>query len=556
MGTYCSKLSVLYYPSLAIDIIVSSWKNFMENRHILSRKYYMYTLLLTVVSFFTKKYDIFRAIKSKSIKNIAEAAVYIIIFQYAIHLNSKELKSDLLRVESYSNKYMMKMILNMPGIYRKKYINDTRSDMEMITINNKEYSPLQVGINKTKLMVSIYETINMLSEIISLATICMISNEKKILLMAFIATFLHKKYISPFGRLDSYASELEEETRKSKYHGYMYSLNKFAINENDVNIIEDKSLDKCLKVINKPNMNKYVVYSSIVYSGYGIENFISELINNHDIFRISSRIITLANRIYKSYEENKDINILIKCIPQINHVDKIKINKLFTVSNINFEYASGTPFRLHQDKELTFKLGDIIHVTGNNAHGKTTFYNIIKGYAVKNGDPEIKKCEYKLIVDGKEVEEFRCINSYMIEQISVLPRGEIKKMFYGPRTKEMLNYKDGMITEIMKVVGLGEIYGNNDNEILSYDVKEINGGNMQRLKLAYSIFTIKMCNPQIVIFDEPNTYIDNTFDEIIKNIFKFIDCSGKIVFITCHNHNNLGNRRIHIDNGDIKSCAE
>ena len=186
-----------------------------------------------------------------------------------------------------------------------------------------------------------------------------------------------------------------------------------------------------------------------------------------------------------------------------------------------------------------------------NGHGKTTFYNIINGDIAKKGDPLVEFCKYNLFVDDREINEFRCLKSYMMEQVPAYEnKYSIKIYLYGPKHKKLFDYEEGLIKKIMEIIGLGDKFGKNDKEILSKYAEDLNGGSLQRLRIAKTIFKIMTSDTQIIILDEPDTFIDLTFTEMMKKIFEFINYKNKIIFITSHK-NSLGTKNINIVEGNF-----
>jgi len=93
--------------------------------------------------------------------------------------------------------------------------------------------------------------------------------------------------------------------------------------------------------------------------------------------------------------------------------------------------------------------------------------------------------------------------------------------------------------------------GKTNDEILEADFEDLNGGHLQRMKLAKSMYDIITTNPQIVIFDEPNNHIDRTFPEIFAKIMKVIKSENRIVFVTDHKYDHKATHNAIIENGKI-----
>ena len=174
-------------------------------------------------------------------------------------------------------------------------------------------------------------------------------------------------------------------------------------------------------------------------------------------------------------------------------------------------------------KNLSLEVGerDYLAVTGANGCGKTTLMRIILGLK----QPTMGTVEY--FSQGHPVShlhigylpQMNSIDSKFpisVEEVVMSGLNECSKTFFQHTTDTMRNQVD----ETLREMGIKEL-GTRAFGTLS-------GGQQQRALLARAIVS----NPDIVILDEPNTYIDRHFQSHLYDMLDLLNKRSAIIIVT------------------------
>ncbi len=174
-------------------------------------------------------------------------------------------------------------------------------------------------------------------------------------------------------------------------------------------------------------------------------------------------------------------------------------------------------------KNLSLEVGerDYLAVTGANGCGKTTLMRIILGLK----QPTMGTVEY--FSQGHPVShlhigylpQMNSIDSKFpisVEEVVMSGLNECSKTFFQHTTDAMRNQVD----ETLREMGIKEL-GTRAFGTLS-------GGQQQRALLARAIVS----NPDIVILDEPNTYIDRHFQSHLYDMLDLLNKRSAIIIVT------------------------
>lgn len=168
---------------------------------------------------------------------------------------------------------------------------------------------------------------------------------------------------------------------------------------------------------------------------------------------------------------------------------------------------------------LTIFDDDYLGIIGPNGGGKTTLIKIILG--LKKPD----KGNISFYRDGKQVDHLNMGYLPQYTQIDrkfpisvydvVLSGLKSKKPFLRPYTKEQRLQVDNTLKRMELT------------EFKQKNIGELSGGQLQRVLLARAIVS----KPDIIILDEPNTYIDMRFKEQMYQMLEMAnkDCAVVVV---------------------------
>lgn len=210
----------------------------------------------------------------------------------------------------------------------------------------------------------------------------------------------------------------------------------------------------------------------------------------------------------------------------------MKVNDcLIRVNGVSMRW--GERFAL-KDIDLTVNKGDFIAITGPNGGGKSTLMRII----LKLLTPTSGSVEYYR-EDGKQA----------YDRIGYLPQKNMIDSRFPITLEEMVasgllenkfldkDEKKDKVKEILKLIEL--------EEHADKAIGELSGGQLQRGLLGRAIIS----SPEILVFDEPLSYLDKKFEMKIYDIIKNLAENSTILLVS-HEMSaiaEMANRHIIID---------
>lgn len=193
------------------------------------------------------------------------------------------------------------------------------------------------------------------------------------------------------------------------------------------------------------------------------------------------------------------------------------MDKLIELKNITAGYGNKTVLR---DVSLTVWKDDFLGIIGPNGGGKTTLLKVILGLlAPQSGSV----CFYR---DGKQVSSLKIgylpqLNNidkkFPISVREVITSGLAaeKPLFrsFNPAQKDR-------VEEVIRKMGLEDLSGR--------AIGELSGGQLQRVLLGRSIVS----RPQVLILDEPNSYVDKRFESRFYTLLEEINRESAIILVS------------------------
>ena len=243
--------------------------------------------------------------------------------------------------------------------------------------------------------------------------------------------------------------------------------------------------------------------------------------------------IVASSEIYKLIQaapNNKQKNIVLEMekAPQI------------ISENVDFSYKNDE--KVHKDLNFTIKAGSQVVLTGANGAGKSTIFKLLlKLLDVKAG---------KILVDGK--------NLYDIDEQSWLNNiGWVAQEPYVFKSSLRENITLGracsktQLERVTQLVNLTEFIKKQEHGYDSIVGGAINlsSGQKRRLGLARAL----LCNPKVLLLDEPMENLDSKNEELIKSVLEKL--KGKVtVIIIAHRRQTIeaADKIIILDKGTIK----
>jgi putative ABC transport system ATP-binding protein len=170
--------------------------------------------------------------------------------------------------------------------------------------------------------------------------------------------------------------------------------------------------------------------------------------------------------------------------------------KLFELKNIKYKHILDIP-------EISFEKGKITTLQGKSGGGKTTILKLL--------NKMISPCSGDVLYNGSNLADINSVehrrNVVMLSQNVILFPGTIAdnlNIALKFQDKELAN--DQKLKDILKQLEL--------NKKLDEDAHSLSGGEKQRLALG----RILLLNPDVYMFDEPSSSLDDATEEFIIDL--------------------------------------
>jgi zinc transport system ATP-binding protein len=193
------------------------------------------------------------------------------------------------------------------------------------------------------------------------------------------------------------------------------------------------------------------------------------------------------------------------------------MEKLIEIKNVSVVYDTGSVLR---DVCLDIWKDDFLGVIGPNGGGKTTLLKVILGL-MKPASGGITFFDSGKNVSSLKTGYLPQINPtdkrFPISVYEVIASGLAGEK---PRFRDFTSVQKERISELVIQMGLEPFTGR--------AVGELSGGQLQRVLLARAVVS----QPQILILDEPDTYVDRTFESRFYELLGEINRKTAIVLVS------------------------
>jgi putative ABC transport system ATP-binding protein len=218
---------------------------------------------------------------------------------------------------------------------------------------------------------------------------------------------------------------------------------------------------------------------------------------------------------------------------------------LITLTNLKKSYNNGkTKQDILKGINLTIQQGEMLAIKGRSGTGKSTLLHILAGleqatsgnYYFDNKD--ITQLNYKeTAVWRKSKIGFILQNHALIEEKNIFDNIALP-LLYAKKSKSEIEAK---VISLIKQLEL-------EDKTYQYP-RELSGGQSQRVAIARALIN----DPELILADEPTGALDVETEEVILNIFKQINKTGKTFILVTHDDtvSSICNRIIEIKDGYI-----
>ena len=186
-------------------------------------------------------------------------------------------------------------------------------------------------------------------------------------------------------------------------------------------------------------------------------------------------------------------------------------NHLIEIRNLNAGYNGKLVLK---DVSLNIYHNDFLGIIGPNGGGKTTLLKLILDL-LKPMSGEIKFCN----PDIKRKIGYMPQTNYIDKQFPILVKETIASGLVSEKNLSKPDVKN-KIEETISKMGL--------DEIKNKPVGKISGGQLQRTLLARAIIN----QPELLILDEPNSYVDKKFENRFYEILQEINKKTAIILVS------------------------
>ena len=190
------------------------------------------------------------------------------------------------------------------------------------------------------------------------------------------------------------------------------------------------------------------------------------------------------------------------------------MSKVIQIKNLSVMYDS---LKALDNVNLDIEKGDYLGIIGPNGGGKSTLIKTILGYN-KNYKGSItydKNLSLSYVPQRSEVSRDFPITVIEVVLTALLPKG--LHPFFRYKTMDKTKALDAL-----KKVQI--------EHLKDRSINELSGGEFQRMLIARAL----VCNPELLLLDEPTSNVDPKSRSIIYSILKELNDSGVTILLVTH----------------------
>ena len=256
------------------------------------------------------------------------------------------------------------------------------------------------------------------------------------------------------------------------------------------------------------------------FATYRLMPSLQMLYNGINSFKFSWPSIDLIYSEFKNARKKKPSKVKIKS--KFDDIQKITFKKNIVLKNIHFQYP-GSDFKALKGINLDIKKNTIIGLVGETGSGKSTTVDILSGLLnVQKGTFEIDGKD----INSVDIKSWQKSIGYVPQQIYLNSSTIMENIAFGV---EFENINMELIKRASKIANLHNDVINDMPEKYQTNVGDLgiklSGGQCQRVAIARALYH----RPDILIFDEATSSLDNLTEEAVMN--SIINLKNKLTII-------------------------
>lgn len=212
--------------------------------------------------------------------------------------------------------------------------------------------------------------------------------------------------------------------------------------------------------------------------------------------------------------------------------------KLIEIKDTTVKYDRKT---ILDHVSLTIYKGDFVAITGPNGGGKTTLLKVLLRLIKPNAGTVAYYDERgltKRLRLGYLPQKSNIDTNFPITVAETIRSGQITGLFHRRSSED-----ESEMNKVVELCGVGSY--------LNQTVGELSGGQLQRTLLARALVS----KPDVIVLDEPLSYVDKTFERQIYSIMETLAKSHTMILVSHEMSviSGMANRHIIVDRG-IHEC--
>jgi putative ABC transport system ATP-binding protein len=206
----------------------------------------------------------------------------------------------------------------------------------------------------------------------------------------------------------------------------------------------------------------------------------------------------------------------------------------------------GAVIRALDGVDLAIEAGEMLAITGSSGSGKSTLMHILgcldrpdAGAYVLAGEDVSRLSKNRLAEIRNRRIGFVFQTFNLLPRLSALENVELPLLYGGAHGAKDLAAK------ALETVGLGDR--------MRHSPSQLSGGQRQRVAIARAM----VCDPAILLADEPTGNLDSRTGEEIMALFDVLNASGRTVIVVTHEPDIAARcrRQVHMRDGRIDGAA-